>query len=375
MIKQLLILLLVVVSVARAQLTTNIHFLGFENGVSSEVLSLATITNGVQGFGPFSMWGSTGGQAFTITSNLWTTNNAQTTFDGAVSIMGTNYYTTGSVGIACLTEKAYNYRFVPGYHGTNFVSWSIFRIDAPETDTSFSFDWFTAFNNIASDFINLQLVMINNAMRASLELSGQPPINTLHSNIQWFGVAAKFMGTNYAMVFDMNTNFLWGATNANVNLNTFSNQSILLHSMAGTHDDVSKVNVDCVYIDASTIPRWPPVLPIQRTSSPTNFTAIRIPALGDNNGRIKLDWTVSNSYGLTGFLIERSLNGTDFTPIAGVSDTTRTYTDTGLPLGVTEYYRIGATNFAFNTVSIVQSTNAALDFGSPYKSSFFRNFR
>ena len=74
-------------------------------------------------------------------------------------------------------------------------------------------------------------------------------------------------------------------------------------------------------------------------AAPSNLT------LSTSNGKkkIRLNW-VDNSNNETGFKIERSTDGVNFTQIVTVAANTVTYQNTGLTSGVRYYYRLRATN-------------------------------
>jgi titin len=72
--------------------------------------------------------------------------------------------------------------------------------------------------------------------------------------------------------------------------------------------------------------------------------------------RVNLAWT-DNSGNETGFSIERSSNGTNFTQIGTVAANTRSYTDLNLPAKTQFWYRVKAINASgasapSNTVSV-----------------------
>ena len=68
-----------------------------------------------------------------------------------------------------------------------------------------------------------------------------------------------------------------------------------------------------------------------------------------NNGRIDLSWTApaSNGANITGYKVERSLDGSSYSTIVeNTASTSTTYSDTGLSSAQIYYYRISAINAA-----------------------------
>ena len=81
-------------------------------------------------------------------------------------------------------------------------------------------------------------------------------------------------------------------------------------------------------------PTAPPTAP----AAPTNLTATTV-----SRTQINLAWT-DNANNETGFLIERSTNGTSFTQIATAGANVTTFASTGLTANKRYYYRVRATN-------------------------------
>ena len=73
-------------------------------------------------------------------------------------------------------------------------------------------------------------------------------------------------------------------------------------------------------------------------TAPTGLTATTV-----SSTQINLAWT-DNATNETGFEIERSPDGTTFTPLATVAANVTTYAHTGLTAGTTHHYRVRATN-------------------------------
>ncbi|TAL05027.1 MAG: hypothetical protein EPO07_04295, partial [Verrucomicrobia bacterium] len=82
------------------------------------------------------------------------------------------------------------------------------------------------------------------------------------------------------------------------------------------------------------------VVPAAPPNAPTNLVAGAVNAF-----QINLVWN-DNSTNEAAFLIERSLNGINFSQIASVAGGTTLYPDTGLTANTTYYYRIRGTNLA-----------------------------
>ena len=76
-------------------------------------------------------------------------------------------------------------------------------------------------------------------------------------------------------------------------------------------------------------------------SAPTNLTARAV-----SSSQINLSWT-DNSTNENGFVIERSTSSTSgFIQIASIWPNMTTYSNTGLSVGATYYYRVSAINAA-----------------------------
>ena len=85
---------------------------------------------------------------------------------------------------------------------------------------------------------------------------------------------------------------------------------------------------------ASATPAAPPTAP----AAPTSLTATAV-----SRTQINLAWA-DNANNETGFLIERSTNGTSFTQIATAGANVTTFASTGLTANKRYYYRVRATN-------------------------------
>ena len=76
------------------------------------------------------------------------------------------------------------------------------------------------------------------------------------------------------------------------------------------------------------------------------------------SSQIELTWTtpVSNGYALSGYAIERSTDGTNWSPLTTAGAGATTYTDSGLTNGITYYYQITAINAIGNSLWSVAQT-------------------
>lgn len=154
-----------------------------------------------------------------------------------------------------------------------------------------------------------------------------------------------------------------GATSYNVKRSTTSGgpYTIIANPTATSHLDTTVANGTTYFYvvsalnavgesadstQASATPSAPTV-----PAAPSNLT------LSTSKKKIRLNWS-DNSNNETGFKIERSTDGVNFTQIIVVAANTITYQNTGLTSGVRYYYRLRATNAAgdssySNTANIV----------------------
>jgi hypothetical protein len=90
--------------------------------------------------------------------------------------------------------------------------------------------------------------------------------------------------------------------------------------------------------------------------TPSGLNVASVERINNNQSDITIDWKANDDYNATGFTVQRSTDGTNFTTIATVSPNTDTYTDPGLT-GGTYYYRVQAfnakTTSAFSNVDSV----------------------
>jgi hypothetical protein len=76
---------------------------------------------------------------------------------------------------------------------------------------------------------------------------------------------------------------------------------------------------------------------------------------------VNLGWSGSSSSWVTGYAVLRSSDGTNFTQIASVSSSARSYTDSAVQgLGITYWYEIVADSAYGNTASAVVSVSTPL---------------
>lgn len=99
---------------------------------------------------------------------------------------------------------------------------------------------------------------------------------------------------------------------------------------------------------SGVIVRVPPGNP---PGAPANLTATAA-----STSQINLAWSAGTG-STTGYILERSPNGTSFAQIATLPGTTTAYSDTGLSAGTTYFYRVAGTNaFGKSAYSAVAST-------------------
>lgn len=107
-----------------------------------------------------------------------------------------------------------------------------------------------------------------------------------------------------------------------------------------------------VYTTVGTATTLAPPLP---PAAPTTLTVSVV-----SSSSLKLGWK-DNATTETGFQIERSINGTTFTPIATTTASVITFSDTGLAASTKYYYRVRAYNDGGASVytSVVSATTSA----------------
>ncbi|HSZ56572.1 MAG TPA: fibronectin type III domain-containing protein, partial [Tepidisphaeraceae bacterium] len=90
------------------------------------------------------------------------------------------------------------------------------------------------------------------------------------------------------------------------------------------------------WLDLVPVAAPPPVLP----TAPSGLNANAV-----SSSQINLSWT-DTAANQTGVEVDRSIDGTNFTPIAHLGATANSYPDSGLNAATTYYYRVEATNSA-----------------------------
>jgi hypothetical protein len=91
------------------------------------------------------------------------------------------------------------------------------------------------------------------------------------------------------------------------------------------------------------------------TSSGLNVASVQ--RVNNNSSNVTIDWKANDDYNATGFTVQRSTDGTNFSTIATVSPNTTTYTDPSLTGGV-YYYRVQA--FNASTMSAFSNVDSVL---------------
>jgi hypothetical protein len=106
--------------------------------------------------------------------------------------------------------------------------------------------------------------------------------------------------------------------------------------------------------------------PVWVAGGPTGLTAAVAPATGVAPGQVKLAWTAPASTGgaaITDYVIESSLDGTNWTPVNDGTSTTTSYTVSGLTNGTAYTFRVSAKNTV--GVGSPSSTVSATPAGEP----------
>ena len=103
----------------------------------------------------------------------------------------------------------------------------------------------------------------------------------------------------------------------------------------------------------------PTPTPCQTPAAPTNLVATAI-----SSSQIALSWT-DNANNETGFQIQRSTNGVNFTLIATLGANVTTYTDNGLTAATTYYYRVRAFNASGNSAASNVASATTLPASTP----------
>lgn len=368
-----------------AQTCTNQWSATLSGGTSGTKVTQAALIANTTGNGPFNWLSFNNGIALAENLNTatWTNNGpipqVEMKFSNCNSIVTYN----NSVGFDAITDNEFNWRFIPGWRGTSLVASVWLRFNGPETDSTFNMDVFTMYTVGATSnfFSNADLVSFNNSLRFGFENPGgsnSSAITGLHTQL-WYKIvlAHNLRGTNWLMIYDINTNLLgtiasaidtgWMAACANA---TVTNLCIGVNSAAAAAAGYHLWYYG-LFVDGRPNPTFPPVMETPPAWAPT-VTAACSPAQL-SGGCINLTWNSSSN--VSGYLIQRAVSGGSYSDIAGVSSATLSYQDTGLVVGPSYDYRVLGTNLFYSSNSVAVTSNAFCfrpGVGSPFNNFTLR---
>ncbi|MDX1905266.1 MAG: S8 family serine peptidase [Thermonemataceae bacterium] len=251
----------------------------------------------------------------------WTANNSGGNVNWGIS------NSVGQSGTKSATVDLFNNNI-----GTNAL-----YLNAPAVDlrsyTSANFAFYLAYTGYQTDY-------------ATLELQASTDCGQTYSNVwQKTGTAlATTSPTSSSTDFTAPTAGQWRLENADIS-SLIGNNSVLFRFKLT--DNYS----NRIYIDNINITGVLPAPP----SAPSTLQATAV-----SSSQIDLTW-LDNASNETGYKVENSLDGTNFTEIASLGANVTSYSNTGLSANTTYYYRVRAYNAGGNSAYSNTANATTLD--------------
>jgi titin len=205
----------------------------------------------------------------------------------------------------------------------------------------------TAFNAVGESAPATTNATTQDVVPPSPSVLSATAISATQINLSWTDNANNESGFKVYISTDGTTFSLLATLSANVT----SYSSSGLNPATTYYYRVTVFNAVGESAASSASATTPDVVP----TSPSGLSATTISAT-----QINLSWS-DNASNESGFLIERSTDGINFTQIGTVGAGVTTYTDSGLAAATTYYYRVRATNSAGNSAysNIASATTIA----------------